>query len=61
MKRFLAFLFCICSCAAGAGFDDDVPYLRGKWRADVTDRATGIGLEEPQVGRPKFHYQSLDA
>ena len=46
MKRFLAFLFCICSCAAGAGFDDDVPYLRGKWRGDATDRATGIGLEE---------------
>jgi hypothetical protein len=23
-----------------------VPYLRGKWRGDATDRATGIGLEE---------------
>ena len=46
MKRLLVSLFCLCSCVAVAGFDDDVPYLRGKWRADVTDRATGIGLKE---------------
>ena len=46
MKRLLVTLFCLCSCAAGAGFDDDVPYLRGKWRGDVTDKSTGIGLKE---------------
>ncbi|MBR4652057.1 MAG: hypothetical protein IKO72_01740 [Kiritimatiellae bacterium] len=27
-------------------FEDDLPYLRGKWRGDVTDRATGLGLQE---------------
>ena len=46
MKRRLVTLFCLCSCVVGAGFDDDVPYLRGKWRGDVTDKSTGIGLKE---------------
>ena len=26
-------------------FDQDLPYLRGKWRGDVTDRSTGLGLD----------------
>ena len=26
-------------------FDQDLPYLRGKWRGDVTNRSTGLGLD----------------
>ena len=26
-------------------FDQDLPYLRDKWRGDVTDRSTGLGLD----------------
>ena len=26
-------------------FDQDLPYLRGKWRGDMTDRSTGLGLD----------------
>ena len=28
------------------GFAADAPYLRGKWRGDATDRATGLSLPE---------------
>ena len=27
-------------------FEDDLPYLRSKWRGDVTDRSTGLEIEE---------------
>ena len=37
---------CVVTLAASAAFDDDLPYLRGKWRGDVTDTTTGIGLKE---------------
>ena len=33
------------SFSASAAFDDDVAYLRRKFREDVTDRTTGIGLD----------------
>ena len=30
---------------SGQTIDDDLPYLRGKFRGDVTDRSTGLGLD----------------
>ena len=33
-------------CLLFGAFEDDVPYLREKWRGDVTDRTTGLGLPE---------------
>ena len=32
--------------AASADFANDLPYLRSKWRGDVTDRSTGLGIED---------------
>jgi len=40
---------CVVTLAASAAFDDDLPYLRGKWRGDATDKTTGIGLKELKV------------
>ena len=34
-----------CLGARAGTFEDDLPYLRGKWRGDVTDRSTGLGLQ----------------
>ena len=39
-------LFSLCALTAVGAFEDDVAYLRGKWRGDVTDRTTGLGLQE---------------
>ena len=33
------------SMKSGQGTSDDLPYLRNKFRGDVTDRSTGLGLE----------------
>ncbi len=30
---------------SGMSFNDELPYLRRKFREDVTDRSTGLGLE----------------
>ena len=43
------------SAASSFGtFGDDVPYLRGKWRGDVTDRSTGLGLQELKAEAQKI-------
>ena len=47
-------LFSLCALTAVGASEDDVPYLRGKWRGDVTDRTTGLGLQELKVEAQKI-------
>ena len=37
------------SCAAMAQFHDEQDYLRRKFREDVTDRTTGVGLDALKI------------
>ena len=45
---------CATSLSASADFESDVPYLRGKWRGDVTEQTTGIGLAELKAEADKI-------
>lgn len=46
-----ALAFAPCAFAA---FEDDLPYLKSKWRSDVTDKSTGLGVEELKAKAEKI-------
>ena len=54
MKALFTLPLCALALASFGAFEDDVPYLRGKWRGDVTDRSTGLGLKELKAEAQKI-------
>ena len=38
------------SATAFGALEDDVPYLRGKWRGNVTDEGAGLGTDPERYG-----------